>query len=146
MEENIASGSFEQVFVGDDIYVLKIQNDTDIQRQVRHEIDSSYIQFHFSLKGSARFLFNKGAYHLDISEENSLLLYNTQKDLPLHLVLQPNTWMISIIMAIQKFHSLFSEDASHIHFLDDSFSEKKYYAQEMLTPGMAVVLSPINIV
>lgn len=142
--KNIAIGSFEQIYVEEQMYVLKIQNDSNEDSAIAHEIDRSYIQFHFSLKGNAQFFFNQGAYHLDISDENSLLLYNTQKDLPLHLVLSPNTWIVSVVMTIQRFHSLFSEDASYIPFLDESFVEKKYYAQEMLTPGMAVVLSQLN--
>ncbi|WP_010518827.1 AraC family transcriptional regulator [Croceivirga radicis] len=143
MEENNAMGSYDQVFVEPGFYVLKIQNDTDAAKEIYHELDSSYIQFHFSLKGSGQFLFNQGNYRLNVSEENSLLLYNTQKDLPIHLSLQPDSWVFSVIMSIQKFHSLFSQDANAIPFLSESFSEKKYYAQEMLTPGMAVVLSQL---
>ena len=143
MQKNIANGSYERIFVRDDIYVLKIQNDTNGFQEIKHEIDRTYIQFHFSLKGNAKFMFNEMADHLEVSEENSLLLYNTQKDLPLHLVLDPDTWIVSVVMSIQKFHSLFSEDAGHIPFLSDSFGEKKYYAQEVLTPGMAVVLSQL---
>lgn len=143
MQENIGIGSFEPLYVDDEIYVLKIQNDTNESKEVIHPIDRSFIQFHFSLKGSAQFLFNNGTYHLDVSEENSLLLYNTQKDLPLHLTVHPETWVLSVVVSIKRFHALFSEDAEEIPFLSGSFSEKKYYAQEVLTPSMAVVLSQL---
>ncbi|KPM31087.1 AraC-type transcriptional regulator [Croceitalea dokdonensis DOKDO 023] len=143
MKENVVIGSYEEILVDDGFYVLKIQNDTqDTDKYVR-DIDSSYIQFHFSLKGKARFLFNNGAYALEVSEENSLLLYNTQKDLPLNLVLQPNSWMLSVVMSIRKFHSLFSKEASYIPILSDVSGEKKYYTQEVLSPAMAVVLSQL---
>ena len=49
MEENIGIGSFEQTYVDDGIYILKIQNDTDQVKEVVHPIDRSFIQFHFSL-------------------------------------------------------------------------------------------------
>lgn len=143
MEENIGIGSFERSLVDDDIYILKIQNDTGQVKEVVHPIDRSFIQFHFSLKGSAQFLFNNGNYHLDVSEENSLLLYNTQKDLPLHLMVNPQTWVLSVVVSIKRFHGLFSDDAMEIPFLSESFSEKKYYAQEVLTPSMAVVLNQL---
>lgn len=141
--ENIGIGSYEQLYVDDEVYVLKIQNDTEQRKEVVHPIDRNYIQFHFSLKGGAQFLFNNGNYHLDVSEENSLLLYNTQKDLPLHLLVNAHTWVMSVVVSIQRFHALFSEDAEEIPFLSGSFSEKKYYAQEVLTPSMAVVLSQV---
>ncbi len=141
--ENVGIGSYEQLYVDDEVYVLKIQNETEQHKEVVHPIDRNYIQFHFSLKGGAQFLFNNGNYHLDVSEENSLLLYNTQKDLPLHLMVSPQTWVLSVVVSIQRFHALFSEDAEEIPFLSGSFSEKKYYAQEVLTPSMAVVLSQL---
>ena len=143
MKENIAKGSYDEVLIDKDFYVLKIQNDTEENTQIEREIDSSYIQFHFSLKGQAKFLFNSGNYGLEVSEENSLLLYNTQKNLPLNVVLEPNSWLLSVVMTIRKFHSLFSSEAEYIPFLSDENSEKKYYSQEVLTPAMAVVLSQL---
>jgi len=69
MYENIAKGSYDEVLIDQDFYVLKIQNDTDVVKQIEREIDSSFIQFHFSLKGQAKFLFNEGNYGLEVSEE-----------------------------------------------------------------------------
>lgn len=143
MQENIAVGSYDEILVEEGFYVLKIQNDTDLNSQIERNIDSTFIQFHFSLKGNAKFLFNNGAYSLEVSEENSLLLYNTQKDLPLNVILEPNSWLLSVVMSIRKFHSLFSSEADYIPFLSNENSEKKYYAQELLTPAMAVVLSQL---
>ena len=143
MIENVAIGSYDEVLVDEGFYVLKIQNDTVDRKAVVRDIDSTYIQFHFALKGKVKFLFNEGGYALEVSEENSLLLYNTQKDLPMNVVLEPNSWMLSVVMTIRKFHSLFSNEASYIPFLSDVSGEKKYYSQEVLTPSMAVVLSQL---
>ncbi|KQC30490.1 AraC family transcriptional regulator [Flagellimonas eckloniae] len=139
--ENVAKGSYEEILVEDGFYILKIQNDTEEFNVIEREIDSSFIQFHFCLKGGSRFHFNQGNYHLEVSEENSLLLYNTQKDLPLNLNISPNTWLLSVIMTIRKFHSLFSNEANYIPFLSDDNKEKKYYSQEVVSPAIAVVLS-----
>lgn len=142
-EKNVAQGSFQEVFIEDGFFVLKIQNDTtDIQRVAR-EIDNSFIQFHFCLKGSAKFVFNQGNYALEVSEENSLLLYNPQIDLPLNLELHPNSWLVSVVMTIRKFHSLFSREADYIPFLSAENRDKKYYSQEGVSPAIAVVLSQI---
>ncbi|SMG44350.1 helix-turn-helix domain-containing protein [Arenibacter troitsensis] len=142
-EENIAQGSFEEVLIEDGFYVLKIQNDGIHNQTVTREIDSSFIQFHFCLKGSAKFVFNEGRYVLEVNEDNSLLLYNTQVDLPLNLVLNANSWMVSIIMTIRKFHSLFSKEADYIPFLSPDNKDKKYYSQEAVSPAIAVVLSQV---
>ena len=142
-EENIAQGSFEEVFIEDGFYVLKIQNDSIHNQKVARKIDSSFIQFHFCLKGGAKFIFNEGRYALEVNEDNSLLLYNTQVDLPLNLVLNSNSWMVSIIMTIRKFHSLFSKEADYIPFLSSDNKDKKYYSQEAVSPAIAVVLSQV---
>lgn len=142
-EENIAQGSFEEVLIEDGFYVLKIQNDSIYNQKVTREIDSSYVQFHFCLKGGAKFIFNEGRYALEVSEENSLLLYNTQVDLPLNLILNTNSWMVSVVMTIRKFHSLFSKEANYIPFLSAENKDKKYYSQEPVSPAIAVVLSQV---
>lgn len=142
-EKNVAKGSFQEVFIEDKFFVLKIQNDgTQIQKVVR-DIDSSFIQFHFCLKGNAKFIFNDGRYALEVSEENSLLLYNTQLDLPMNLELNPNSWLVSIVLTIRKFHSLFSREAAYIPFLSSDNKDKKYYSQEGVSPAIAVILSQI---
>ena len=128
-EENIAQGSFEEVLIEDGFYVLKIQNDGIHNQTVTREIDSSFIQFHFCLKGSAKFVFNEGRYALEVNEDNSLLLYNTQVDLPLNLVLNSNSW--------------FSKEADYIPFLSADNKDKKYYSQEAVSPAIAVVLSQV---
>ncbi len=143
LTENVAQGSYTEVLIEDGFYVLKLQNDQDEIQKVTREIDSSFIQFHFCLKGRAKFIFNEGRYALEVSEENSLLLYNTQLDLPMNLEMAPNSWIVSIVMTIRKFHSLFSKEASYIPFLSVENKEKKYYAQEGVSPAIAVVLSQI---
>ncbi len=139
--KNIAEGSYKEVLIEDGFYVLKIQNDTPHIQKVSRKIDSSFIQFHFCLKGNAKFVFNDGRYALEVSEENSLLLYNTQMDLPLNLELNPNSWLVSVVMTIRKFHSLFSKEADYIPFLSADNKDKKYYTEEGVSPAIAVILS-----
>jgi len=141
--KNIAQGSFNEVLIDDGFFVLKIQNERSSVQKVTRDIDSSFIQFHFCLKGNAKFIFNEGRYALEVSEENSLLLYNTQVDLPLNLELNVNSWLVSIVMTIGKFHSLFSSEADYIPFLSAENREKKYYSQEKVSPAIAVILSQI---
>lgn len=143
LEKNVAQGSFTEVLIEDGFYVLKIQNDTSEIKRIARDIDSTFIQLHFCLKGHAKFIFNEGRYALDVSEENSLLLYNTQQDLHMNLELAPNSWLVSIVMTIRKFHSLFSKEADYIPFLSPENKEKKYYAQEFVSPAIAVVLSQV---
>ena len=143
MLKNNAESNASRMTIEEGFYVLRFQNDTnEVTREVR-EINSSFIQFHFCLKGQGDFLFNTGNYVFNVKEEHSILLYNPQRDLPIDLKLQPNTWIIGVVISIKKFHSLFSQDADHIHFLSPENSTKKYYDNGNITPSMAVVLSQI---
>ena len=143
MVKNNDESNASRMTIEEGFYVLRFQNDTDeVTREVR-EINSSFIQFHFCIKGQGDFLFNSANYVFNVKEEHSILLYNPQRDLPIDLKLQPNTWIIGVVISIKKFHSLFSQDADHIHFLSPENSTKKYYDNGNINPSMAVVLSQI---
>ncbi|MDH5412589.1 MAG: AraC family transcriptional regulator [Flavobacteriaceae bacterium] len=141
--KNVAEGTINDIKIDDGFFILKIQNNGHVKQQVKRKIDSSYIQFHFCLKGTSKFNFNNGNYSFDVSEEQSLLLYNPQQDLPINLDLEPKTWIISILLSIKSFHSLFSQEADYIHFLTDDNKDKKYYDNKKITPAIAVVLNQI---
>lgn len=141
--KNNAQGSIDEVLIEEGFYVLKFQNDTDTTMAYTREINKRFIQFHFCLKGQGDFLFNRGNYTLSFTEENSLLLYNTQLDLPLNLELAPNSSIVSVVMTLRKFHSLFTNEADYIPFLSTDNTEKKYYAQEPFSPSISVILSQI---
>tara|TARA_B100001115_G_C15833298_1_gene416263 strand:- start:1599 stop:2249 length:651 start_codon:yes stop_codon:yes gene_type:complete len=63
--------------------------------------------------------------------------------LPINLKISPNSYLVSLVISIKKFHSLFSEDADHIHFLSPENNTKKYYDTRNINPAMSIVLSQI---
>jgi len=141
--KNIAQGSFLETEIEGGFVVMTCQNESSEVQLLEKEIDSSFIQFHFCLKGQCRFVFNNGTYGLNISEENSLLLYNPQRDLPIHLEVDPNTWVVSVLISIKKFHGLFSHEADYITFLSDGNQDKKYYKDGQISPSTAIVLNQL---
>ncbi len=141
--KNVARGSFDETVLGDGFYVLTFQNNESYTQVVEREIDSRFIQFHFCIKGSQEFIFNNGTYRLKIEEENSLLLYNPQRDLPIHLDVHPNSWLVSILVSIKRFHGLFSQEADYITFLSEDNKDKKYYKDGKISPSMAIALNQI---
>jgi AraC-like DNA-binding protein len=134
-------GSQEIIKIEDDFILIRFQNDDNTVIRLERAITKGLIQFHFGIKGRAKFIFNEGSYALDLKDEKSLLLYNPQKELPLNLELSPNSWVISVIISIKKFHTLFSSEADYIPFLSEENNDKKYYKEENISPSMAIVLS-----
>ena len=136
-------GSQEVIKIEEDFILIRFQNDENESMLVKRAVAQGLIQFHFGIKGKAKFVFNQGTYALDLKEEQSLLLYNPQKELPLNLELAPNTWVISVIISIKKFHTLFSTEAEYIPFLSSENQDKKYYNDGKISPSMSIVLSQI---
>ena len=135
--------SFEEIKIDTDFTLLRFENDSETTETLEKQVGSGLIQFHFNVKGKGKFIFNNNSYTLDLNEEKALLLYNPQKELPLHLEIAPKSWIISILISIKKFHTLFSSDSEMIPFLSKDNLEKKYYTEEGISPSMAIVLNQI---
>lgn len=134
-------GSKEEIRIDDDFILIRFQNDTDAATVIERPVTMGLIQFHFGLKGKAKFSFNQGSYNLDLNEEKCLLFYNPQKELPLNVEVAPKSWLISVLISIKKFHGLFTTDAEHIPFLSQENKDKKYYNESDISPSMAIVLN-----
>ena len=134
-------GSKEEIKIDDDFILIRFQNDTNEASTFQRPVTLGLIQFHFGLKGSAKFIFNNGNYILDLKEEKCLLFYNPEKELPLNIEITPKSWLITILVSIKKFHGLFTTDAEHIPFLSKENKDKKYYNDSDVSPSMAIVLN-----
>ena len=135
--------SFNETVIDDQFFILDYKNESHEIISLERHIDNTFIQFHFCIKGNSKFVFNNGNYTLNLLEETSLLLYNPQRDLPIHLEVEPKSWLLSIIISIKKFHSLFSQDADYITFLSPDNRDKKYYTDGNISPSMAIVLNQL---
>ena len=133
----------DDVILEEEFICFRFKNNSDTVQVIERNLQANAIQFHFVLKGKGKFLFNNGTYAMPVAEETGLTLYNPQKGLPIHLEMEPNTWIVSIIISIQKFHSLFSTEAEFIPFLNKENIDRKHYSQNILSPAMSVVLYQI---
>lgn len=143
MFKNVGKSSIEEISLEKGFYLLHFQNESDSIEIFEREIDSTYIQMHFCLRGKSKFLFNEGSYSFDVLDNRNILLYNPQRTLPINLEIQPKTTLISLLISIEKFHSLFSSESSYIPFLSDENSNKKYYDDAEIKPSVAMVLQQI---
>ena len=139
--KNIAKGTTESYTVDEGIILLKQSNDTDVELNYNYNISKDYIQFHFCLKGFSKFLFNKGSYVFNVKNENSILLYNPDKELPIDLLLDSKSQVLSILISIKKFHGLFSNEADQISFLNNDNIGNKLYKEKNIGPMIAITLN-----
>ncbi len=139
--ENVAEGLFEELAIEDRFFVLIFENESDDIQAFRRNVSKEYIQFHFGSKGSARLSYNEGSYLLPLEQDRALLLYNPQQDLPIDIRVNSGSWVVSVLIPIARFHSLFSDDAEYISFLSEENRDRKYYKETSITPTMAIVLN-----
>jgi AraC-like DNA-binding protein len=139
--KNIAKGSTESFTVADGVILLKQTNDNEFASNFNYNMSKDYIQFHFCLKGTSKFLFNQGSYVFNVENENSILLYNPNKELPRDLLLDSNSQVLSILISIKKFHSLFSDESDQISFLNNDNIGNKLYKEKQIGPMIAIILN-----
>jgi AraC-like DNA-binding protein len=143
MFKNVGESSLDEITLEKGFYVLHFQNESNVVQYFEREINSTFIQMHFCLRGNSKFLFNNGAYSFDVLDNRSILLYNPQRILPINLEIQPKTTLISLLISIEKFHSLFSKESGYIPFLSNENSNKKYYDDQEIKPTVSIVLQQI---
>ncbi|PQJ78951.1 helix-turn-helix transcriptional regulator [Polaribacter porphyrae] len=143
MFKNVGESTFEEITLEKGFYVLHFQNESKNIQVFERNIDSTFIQIHFCLRGNSKFLFNNGSYSFDVLDGRSILLYNPQRKLPIHLENQPKTTLVSLLISIEKFHSLFSKESGYIPFLSDENSNRKYYDDTEIKPTVSIVLQQI---
>ena len=126
--------------IDNDIIYYDYKNLESKKVYMNYETEKSFIQFHFCLKGDISFEYNNGAYAFPLQQGNLILLYNPIMNLPVNALLNHNTKLVSLVIRIEKFHSLFSETAESIPFLSDEKINKKFYKEYKLTPIMTTIL------
>ena len=141
--ESVDAGSISEITVDKEIFVAIHQNETNVLQNFNKLVSKEFIQFHFCLKGSCELVFNEGSYKLSLSKGKSLLLYNPQRTLPINLLNNTNSTVITLLISIKKFHLLFSDEASYITFLSKENILKKYYTEETISPSMSIVLTQL---
>ncbi len=140
----INTSSFLETKIEDKFYVLKSENDGKKNKNLKKEIDTSFIQFHFVSEGQAIYSFNNGAYKMSVNKGKYIVLYNPIKNLPLNAVISPKSNVLSVLISIKKFHKLFSEDSNNIQFLKDENANQKYYYENKISNPIFLVLNELK--
>ena len=127
--------------IDNDIYYYNFTNLENTEASVFYDTEIMFIQFHFCLSGNLSFGYNNGAYSFPLKKDSSILLFNPSTILPVDVIMSKNSRLISILISIKKFHSLFSETSDSISFLSNENIDKKYYKESQVSPLIATILT-----
>ena len=134
MLKNIEESTFNETNLENGFLLLEFTNNSNDPQRFERDIDHTFIQLHFCVRGNAKFYFNNGNYSFDVLDQHSILLYNPQQKLPINLEIRPKTTLVSLLVSIKKFHSLFSKEAGYIPFLSEDNINRKYYDDSIIKP------------
>lgn len=129
--------------ISDFCRIIRFQNDTDQPVVFTEPVSKEYVQMHFVLREQGQLIYNQGSYQLDGTEDQVLLLFNTQKELPIELSLDPGGWVLSLLVTIEQLHAWFSSEASLIPFFEGASHDKKYYSQDEIRPALSIPLNQL---
>lgn len=130
--------------VGNQITLIKIKNRLDSKSNLFYDdLNESYIQFHFALKGNITFNYNNGSYRLKLNSNKFLTLYNPSKKLNMDLSIENNYQGISILIPIREFHKLFSSNSTKIPFIENEKLNQKHYSENIISDSILIVLNQI---
>ncbi len=141
--KNNAKSLFTDTEIETGFSILKLINTSTETQSFTKEVNNNYIQLFLCTKGAGKLVYNNGSYKIDITANNSLILYNPMQNLPVHVEIEKQSKILIALITIKKFHSFFSEFATYITFLDDENKNKKYYSGKPLSPREQVVLNEI---
>ncbi len=64
MSKSIAESSFNEINIENQFHLLHFNNESNEIQRFERDINSTFIQLHFCVKGASKFLFNGGVTHL----------------------------------------------------------------------------------
>ncbi len=148
-EINTPKSSARQSSLGDDLRMIKVQHNASGILPLKLEADKGVIQFYFAFEGSAEFAFHGGSYRMGLGTERCLLFYNPLQDLPMEVLVKPESKMLFLYLSVESLHRMFLESSDELAFINAENVDKKFYSETALTPATMVALSqafqmPVN--
>jgi len=138
--ENTQKGSISSLFEKDDQSLLFSENKFEEQTQLEGLIRKGIIHFYFCMDGKATFAFGPH-YSREIVKGKNYFFYNPDKDLPFHLLLEPETKMVFMTISLESLHKLFVHDA--LPLLNPENSNQKFYDERDIPASLLLVLNQL---
>ncbi len=142
--KNTYKSKIKEYWLGSDIYLAHIDNNTAFTDTITKGIDKKFIQFYFCTKGAMTFNFNNGNYKINLNDGFSFLIYNPSLELPLNLSINSDSKVCIVFVSVEKLHSLFTDNNIRAEFLNNTKTPAKYYNQQSVSTTIRMVLNQIE--
>ncbi|MGB2273259.1 MAG: hypothetical protein ACPH2K_02690, partial [Flavicella sp.] len=141
--KNIDKSSIEVFSDKDTFTLLKIHNDTEEIVHRKHVLDDNYIQLYFSLKEKVKIAFNMPHCAIQISPEDSGLIYFKEEQTNLLFTLPPEGKAIVLLISVPYFHSLFNHEGDYSFNFNTFKGGRPVIEEKAISPAIKNILNQI---
>lgn len=141
--KNTHKSKIKEYSIGNETYIVQLNNFTDSTDTILKGLDKRYIQFYFCTKGNLIFNFNHGSYKINLTDGHSFLFYNPNLDMPLNLNISAQSKVLIIAVSIKTLHSIFAQYNINNDIIERTQFDK-FYEQKSFTSNMRAVLNQIE--
>lgn len=141
--KNNEKSSLAYPLLSSDMALITLEVNGADDSLLKGEIPSHVIQFYFCLKGKITFSFYGGRYKQELGEGRSFLFYNPELNLQQEISFLADSRMLCLFITVERLHELFVNDFSDLTFLEGENINKKFYAENPITPNLRLVLDQV---
>ncbi|MFK7925001.1 MAG: helix-turn-helix transcriptional regulator [Bacteroidia bacterium] len=144
--ENTQKNQPKIITIDDDLALTLTSNQDSQALPIQGELDPKLIQFYFCTKGRAQFAFHRGAYVKELVNDRSFLFYNPEGPLAHEIHLAPDTQLLALFVSVKRLHEWFVQESGELAFLNNDNINQRLYAEDGLSPGLAMVIGQLFLI
>ena len=141
--KNIDKSSIEIFKETDKFSLLYLQNESEEVIHNSFVLNGNYIQLYFSLHKTSRVAFNMEHCALDLSPEDSGLIYFKDSPMTVLTQLPAGGKLLSVLISVPHFHSLFAHEGNSFFNFDNIKGGRPVIEEKVTSASLKIVLNQI---
>lgn len=123
--------------------LFSVQNEQDAIALKKYSLENDYIQLYFSLHKKTKIAFNMEHCAINLSPEDSGLIYFKADRTDLLFTLPPKGNLLILLVSVPYFHSLFAHEGDYFFNFDTMKGGRPVIEEKVISPSLKVVLHQI---
>ncbi len=141
--KNIDKSSIEFFNEKGTFSLLFLENKTDGTLRNKYTLDGNYIQLYFSLQEKVKIAFNMEHCTIQLSPEDSGLVYFKDDAMNLLFEIPANGKVLGLLIPVPYFHSLFAHEGNSFFNFNNIKGGRPVLEEKVVSPNIKVILNQI---
>lgn len=141
--KNIDKSSIEFFNEKGTFSLLFLENKTDHTLRNKYTLDGNYIQLYFSLQEKVKIAFNMEHCAIQLSPEDSGLVYFKDDAMNLLFEIPANGKVLGLLIPVPYFHSLFAHEGNSFFNFNNIKGGRPVLEEKVVSPNIKVILNQI---